>query len=99
MLGSPRIVPPGCTQNLAGSFLPRGFTVNRADGPVRRAKSGRSMKKGQPARGCPLKTDCERLLVVLPVEEARNVDGIAPEAGLGALLFVDLRLLRAAGAV
>ena len=61
----PRIVSPRAAENLAGSFLPRGFTVSRAAEAVRRLDRERIIRrcerKGRPDRGtAPLRSGEER---------------------------------------
>src|SRR5256885_12715307 len=41
MVAIPRIITPAALQNLAGTFLPRGFTVNRAGRRVNQRYSPR----------------------------------------------------------
>src|SRR5947209_5502292 len=91
----PRIVLPQTAENLAGTFLPRRFTVSRAEEAVR-CSFGRRQKEGTvPGEELPLKF-VSALLVVLAVEEARDIDRLAAVVGLA--LF-NLRLGRATGDV
>src|SRR5436305_15224549 len=76
MCSNPRIVPPQTTENLAGSFLPRAFTVSRAAEAVRCPVG---QQKGTVAAAAA--PPSPELLVVLAVEEARNIDRVAPVIG------------------
>src|SRR5947208_5149264 len=85
MCSNPRIVPPQTAENLAGSFLPRGFTVSRAAAaagcPCRAAKRDSLRRR--------LSLYASELLIILAIEEARDVDRLPPVI---ALAFIDLRL-------
>src|SRR5947207_9623583 len=77
MCSNPRIVPPQTTENLAGSFLPRAFTVSRAAEAVRCPVG---QQKGTIATATA--PSSFELLVVLAVEETRDVDRVAPVIGV-----------------
>src|SRR5436305_1642459 len=77
MCSNPRIVPPQTAENLAGSFLPRAFTVSRAAQAVR-CPVGQQKGTVAPAAAPP----SLELLVVLSVEEARDIDRVTPVIGI-----------------